>query len=64
MSDSASAFGTVEFNTYFETVSFNLGIGGMRDVTSAIIRHERTLGKSAVFKLWMLYFQRISFPII
>ena len=47
-------------------VALNPGLGGMRDVASAVISHEQTQYKteSAVFKLWMLYFQRISFQII
>ena len=34
----------------------------MRDVASAMNRLDQT--KSDIFKLWMLYFQRISFQII
>ena len=41
----------------------NSGVGGVRDTTSAIISHEQTQTESAVFKLWTLYFQRISFQI-
>ena len=40
--------------------ALNPGLGGVRDIASAIISHEQT--KFAVFKLWKMYFfQRISF---
>ena len=48
----------------------NPGLGGVRDVTSAIISHlplslinRPNKTESAVFKLWMLYFQRIILQI-
>ena len=41
-------------------VALSPGLGIMRDVTSAIISHEQNQTESAVFKLCMLYFQRIS----
>ena len=42
-------------------VALNSGLGDMRDVASAITSHEQTQSN---FKVWMLYFQRISFQII
>ena len=46
-------------------VALNPGLGGVRDVASAIISHEQiNKTESAIFKLWMLCFQRISFQII
>ena len=39
-------------------------LGGVRDVTSTIISHEDLKNESAVYKLWVLYFQRISFQIV
>ena len=58
-------------------VALNLGLGGVKNVASAIISHEWTASAvfknvasaiishewtaSAVFKLWILYFQRMLF---
>ena len=43
-------------------VALNSGLGGVRNVVSVIISHEQTKNtESAVFKLYMLYFQRILF---
>ena len=43
-------------------VALNSGLGGVRNVASVIISHEQTKKtESAVFKLYMLYFQRILF---
>ena len=43
-------------------VALNSGLGGVRNVASVIISHEQTQKtESAVFKLYMLYFQRILF---
>ena len=43
-------------------VALNSGLGGMRNVAFVIISHEQTQKpESAVFKLYMLYFQRILF---
>ena len=45
-------------------VALNPGLGDVRNVAPDIISHEQTQSESAVFKLWVLYFQRISFQII
>ena len=43
-------------------VALNSGLGGVKNVASVIISHEQTQkNESAVFKLYMLYFQRIIF---
>ena len=44
-------------------VLLNLGIGGMRDVASSSNSNMNRLNQTecAVFKLWILYFQRIPF---
>ena len=43
-------------------VALNSGLGGVKNVASVIISHEQTKkNESAVFKLYMLYFQRILF---
>ena len=39
---------------------FNPGLGDVRDVALSLINRLNQT-ESAVFKLWMLYFQRISF---
>ena len=52
---------TVGFNNcivFGSRDALNPGLGDVRDV---IICHEQTQSNSAVFNLWMLYFQRISF---
>ena len=49
--------GPLGFHFELERVSLNQGLGGMRDALSASISHEQTQTQSAVFKLWMLYFQ-------
>ena len=44
------------------SVALNSGLGGVRNVAPVIISHERTQKtESAVFKLYMLHFQRIRF---
>ena len=40
-------------NLFENRISLNPGLGGVRDVASAIISQEQ----SAIFKLWMLCFQ-------
>ena len=53
---------TVWFNASLGTeLRPTRGLGDVRDVASVIISYEQTRTESAVFKLWMLYFQKITF---
>ena len=54
---------TVQHLHVFESrVALNSGLGGVRNAVSVIISHEDTKkNESAVFKLYMLYFQKILF---
>ena len=59
--------GKWEYSRIFNRVALNPGLGGVRDVTSTIdisLMNRLNQTESAIFKLWMLYFQRIPFQII
>ena len=57
----------LQSSTFFGGSRYALkpGLGGVRDVASAIISHEQTQSnRVCVFKLRMLFFQKISFQFI